>query len=158
PVPNTQFYAERVQPEKGPPALFAWKPTDRHNPAAWSPVTATDPAWGKPDAEGAQKVEAIIAGVRQELTFPSELQRQLALRTLADWVVRPRIVKVSGVAQAVPMGAGRKQYQVLVDPLKIDERGVTLQDIEAALRANNVNFTGGFAIQSGMEKPIRVIG
>ena len=56
------------------------------------------------------------------------------------------------------MGGGRKQYQVLVDPTALHEHGVTLGDVDAALKANNVNFTGGYADVGGMEKPIRVIG
>ena len=97
-------------------------------------------------------------GQTRSITFPSELQRQLALRTLADWVVRPRLLKISGVAQVTAMGGGRKQYQVLVDPPALAEYGVTLQEVEAALKANNVNFTGGYSVEGGVEKPIRVIG
>ena len=81
-----------------------------------------------------------------------------ALRTLADWVVRPRLLKISGVAQVITMGGGRKQYQVLVDPTALAEYGVTLQDVEAALKANNVNYSGGFSVAGGVERPIRVIG
>ncbi len=158
PIPNTPYYAERVRAPDGSLLLFAWKPTDRRNPAAWKPVEASAAAWVSPDADGVQKAEATIAGVRHELTFPSELQRQLAIRTLADWVIRPRVLKISGVAQVVAMGAGRKQYQVLVDPAKLTEFGVTLTEVEAALRANNLNFTGGYSIENGSEKAIRVIG
>ena len=92
------------------------------------------------------------------LVFPSELKRQLALRTLADWVVRPRLLKIPGVAQVLTVGGGRKQYQVLVDPFALHEFELTLQDLEAALKANNVNTTGGFATDGGVEKSIRVIG
>jgi HME family heavy-metal exporter len=56
------------------------------------------------------------------------------------------------------LGGGRKQYQVLVDPTALHEYGVSLQDIEDALKANNVNFTGGYADRGGFERPIRVIG
>ncbi len=49
------------------------------------------------------------------------------------------------------MGGGRKQYQVLVDPAALHEYGVTLQDVEAALKANNVNATGGFAVAAASE-------
>jgi HME family heavy-metal exporter len=67
-------------------------------------------------------------------------------------------LKVSGVAQVVTMGGGRKQYQVLVDPAALKEFGVTLGDVDAALKEGNVNFTGGFADLGGVEQPIRVIG
>src|SRR5262249_81266 len=66
--------------------------------------------------------------------------------------------KVSGVSQVIAIGGGRKQYQVLVDPTALHEYGVTLRQVEEALRANNVNFTGGFVERDGFERPIRVIG
>ena len=158
PIPGAEFYAERVTAAGTPPALFAWKVTDRRTPSAWEPVPVADIVWAEPGPEGDQKVRATVAGRSRGLTFPSELQRQLDLRTLADWVVRPRLLKNSGVAQVIVMGGGRKQYHVLVDPTALQEYGVTLGDVENALKANNVNMTGGFADAGGVEKPIRVIG
>jgi len=158
PVPDTPYYAERVTRPGAPPELYAWKVTDRRNPASWTAVPIAGAKWHPVTPDGDQRVRAPVAGISRELVFPSEARRALALRTLADWVLRPRVLKVSGVAQVAVMGGGRKQYQVLVDPTALQEYGVTLQDVEAALRANNVNFTGGFADLGGVEKPIRVIG
>ncbi|QJW99436.1 efflux RND transporter permease subunit [Frigoriglobus tundricola] len=168
PVPDTPYYAERVTRPGAPPELYAWTVTDRRVPAAWGavpvshvkwqPATADGPSRAESPADSDQRVRATVAGVSHELVFPSEARRARTLRTLADWVLRPRVLKVSGVAQVAVMGGGRKQYQVLVDPTALQEYGVTLPDVEAALRANNVNFTGGFAELGGVEKPIRVIG
>jgi CzcA family heavy metal efflux pump len=157
-ITGTPYYAERLLTGSDPPALFAWKPTDRRNPSAWDSVPVADVRWAEPGSEGERIVKATIAGQARNLTFPSELQRQLALRELADWVVRPRLLKVGGVAQAIPMGGGKKQYQVLVDPTALHEYGVTLQQVEESLRENNVNFTGGYSTAGGFERPIRVIG
>ncbi|AWM38227.1 Cobalt-zinc-cadmium resistance protein CzcA [Gemmata obscuriglobus] len=157
-VPDSPLYAERVAKGDGPPDLFAWKVTDRKNLAAWESVPVTGARWGERAADGEQRARATVGGRYYEVTFPSETQRALALRTLADWVVRPRLLKVSGVAQVITMGGGRKQYQVLVDPASLQKNGVTLRDVDVALRANNVNFTGGFADLGGVEQPVRVIG
>jgi CzcA family heavy metal efflux pump len=157
-IPETPFYAERVRSGDASPFLFAWKPTDRHNPAKWEPVSVAEVVWAEPTIEGDRSVRAVIGGRHLALVFPSEMKRALELRTLADWVIRPRLLKIPGIAQIMTMGGGRKQYQVLVDPIALHEYGVSLQDVELALRANNVNFTGGFAVQGGVEKPIRVIG
>ncbi|MDY3560527.1 efflux RND transporter permease subunit [Gemmata sp. JC673] len=157
-VPDSPLYAERVAKADGPPDLFAWKVTDRKNPAAWESVPVTGARWGEPAADGERRARATVGGRYYEVTFPSETQRALALRTLADWVVRPRLLKASGVAQVITMGGGRKQYQVLVDPAALQKNGVTLRDVDVALRANNVNFTGGFADLGGVEQPVRVIG
>jgi HME family heavy-metal exporter len=158
-VPDTPFYAERVAGAAGAdPALFAWKAGDRRDFSTWETVPVAVPAWRPAAADGAQPVRATIAGQSREVVFPSDDQRQLALRTLADWAVRPRLLKTSGIAQVIAMGGGRKQYQVLVDPVKLNEYGVTLPQVEDALRANNVNHTGGFSVAGGFETPIRVIG
>jgi CzcA family heavy metal efflux pump len=81
----------------------------------------------------------------------------LELRTLADWVVRPRLLKIPGVAQVVVMGGGRKQYQVLLNPNSLLDHGVTIQQVEDALRNNNLNASGGFHVQGDKEQSIRIL-
>jgi HME family heavy-metal exporter len=159
PVPGSAGYlAERVGRLDGSPRLAAWHVTDRREPKSWKPVPVTSEEWSKSELEEGQSVRAVVDGRPVVIDFPSELKRQLSLRTLADWVVRPRLQKIPGVAQVLTVGGGKKQYQVRVDVFSLHDYGLTLQDIEAALRANNVNMTGGFATGGGVEKPIRVIG
>jgi CzcA family heavy metal efflux pump len=80
------------------------------------------------------------------------------LRTTSDWVLRPRLLKLPGIAEVIIMGGDVKQYQVLVDPAKLQEYNVSLQDIEAAIKANNVNTSGGFLEEGQTERPVRIIG
>jgi HME family heavy-metal exporter len=148
--------AER-EPQGSTTHLHAWRPTDRHRPASWQSVNVEGATW-ETLRDGSQKVRATIDGQQRELAFPTEVQRRMSLRTTADWVVRPSLLKVQGVAQVMVLGGGRKQYQVLVDPPALIEHGVKLNDIETALRANNVNFSGGFTVKSDVERPIRVLG
>ncbi len=157
PVPGTPFYAERVPSGDTAPSLKVWKPTDRRDLTKWQPVAVKDVTWDAPTA-GARTARAVIDDTRREILFPTELQRRMDLRTLADWVVRPRLLKVPGVAQVLTVGGGRKQYQVLADPAAMSEFGVTLGDVEAALKANNDNATGGFVERGELETPVRVIG
>ena len=56
------------------------------------------------------------------------------------------------------MGGDRKQYQVLVDPNALLEYDVTLQQVEQAVKDNNLNASGGFTVDGQTERPIRVIG
>ena len=158
PVPGTPFYAERVPTDDLAPSLKVWKPTDRHDPASWEAVAVTGARWDAPSADGGRTAHATVDGQPRAIPFPSEPQRRMDLRTLADWVVRPRLLKIGGVAQVLTVGGGRKQYQVLADPAALTEYGVTLQQVEAALRANNGNATGGFVERGELETPVRVIG
>jgi HME family heavy-metal exporter len=56
------------------------------------------------------------------------------------------------------MGGDRKQYQVLVDPDRLQEYNVSLQEVEAAVKANNLNASGGFLEEGQGERPVRVLG
>jgi len=85
-------------------------------------------------------------------------KQAMELRTLADWVVRLRLLQTPGIAQITVMGGGRKQYQVLLDPEALRRFNVTLEDVETALRKSNINTSGGFAAREGLEQPIRVFG
>ncbi|MBU6221917.1 MAG: CusA/CzcA family heavy metal efflux RND transporter [Planctomycetes bacterium] len=82
----------------------------------------------------------------------------MEVRTLADWVVRQRLLTIPGVAQVVTMGGGRKQFQVLVDPELLLKYGLTLREVEAAVQASNSNATGGYLNQGGNELLVRSLG
>ena len=83
----------------------------------------------------------------------------MEIRTLADWVVRPRLQTIGGVAQVFVIGGGRKQFQALADPKAMLAYGVTLGEIEAALRDSNINVTGGYLDDQGPnELLVRALG
>jgi HME family heavy-metal exporter len=73
----------------------------------------------------------------------------LELRTLADWVVRQRLLTIPGVSQVIVMGGERKQFQVLVDPNSLLRLGVTLEEAKDALRESNQNTAGGYLDEQG---------
>src|SRR5262249_4753390 len=67
-----------------------------------------------------------------------------------------RLRKLPGVAQVVVLGGGRKQYQVLVDPRALLEYGVTLHEVEQAVKESNPSASGGFVIREDRELPVVV--
>jgi len=82
----------------------------------------------------------------------------IEVRTLADWVVRQRLLTIPGVAQVVTMGGGRKQFQVLVNPDSLLTYGVTLEQVEHAVAASNANATGGYLDLGSNEFLVRSLG
>ncbi len=83
----------------------------------------------------------------------------MELRTDADWIVRQRLLTIPGVSQIFVMGGERKQFQVRVDPEALLRFGVTLEQVEAAVRASNENATGGYLDRQGpSELLVRALG
>ncbi len=80
------------------------------------------------------------------------------VRTLADWIVRQRLLTIPSVAQVITMGGGRKQYQVQVDPNALRNYGVTLRDVELAMAESNANATGGYLNRGSYEYLVRSLG
>ncbi|MDE2796686.1 MAG: efflux RND transporter permease subunit [Gemmatimonadota bacterium] len=84
--------------------------------------------------------------------------RLMEARTAADWVVRPRLLAVPGVAQVITIGGQVRQYQVLVDPERLLAYGVGLDEVLAAAEESNRNVSGGIYRSGGGEVLIRGLG
>ncbi|MXO70268.1 efflux RND transporter permease subunit [Alteraurantiacibacter buctensis] len=80
------------------------------------------------------------------------------LRTLHDWVVRPQLRTVPGVTEVNSIGGYRKEYVVAPVPDRLAGFGLTVQDLIAALEANNGNVGAGYVERSGSQYLIRVPG
>lgn len=81
------------------------------------------------------------------------------VRTLADWVVRKRLLSIPGVSQVFTMGGGRKQFQVLIDPDALLRYGITIHDVRKATEESNENATGGYLDEQGpSELLVRSLG
>jgi HME family heavy-metal exporter len=161
PVGKTGLMAEFVEDGNSTSNVKVWKPVDRHAPQTWKPVAnANVISTGITSQETQEQSDVTIqvAGKEYTIQFPTELQQQIELGTLGDWVVRPRLLKVTGVAEAFLQGGDRKQYQILVNPTALIEYGVTLQDVERVVKESNINTSGGYAITGESERPIRILG
>lgn len=70
------------------------------------------------------------------------------LRTIQDWIVRRQLLGVKGVAEVSSFGGKLKQYEIAVDPDKLNAHNITINDVFSALEKNNDN-TGGAYIEKG---------
>ena len=80
------------------------------------------------------------------------------LRTAQDWIVKPQLRTVPGVTGVLSLGGFVKQYQVQLDMNKLLARGLTVQDVQKALGANNRNVGGSFIERGGEEFIVRGYG
>jgi cobalt-zinc-cadmium resistance protein CzcA len=70
------------------------------------------------------------------------------LRTIQDWIVRRQLLGVKGVAEVSSFGGKLKQYEIAINPDKLNSYGLTINDVFTALEKNNQN-TGGAYIEKG---------
>jgi CzcA family heavy metal efflux pump len=77
------------------------------------------------------------------------------LRSLADWVVRPRLLGISGVSQVMIIGGETKQFQVLIDPANLADYNLTVDQVTDAVGKSNANASGGFLERPNEEFLIR---
>ncbi len=82
----------------------------------------------------------------------------MQLREAADFLVRPRLLTISGVAQVIPIGGEVRQFRVAPNTAALRALGVTLEDVETAINAFGGNTGGGFTDQFAREYLIRNIG
>ena len=99
-----------------------------------------------------------IALIAIPLTADADPAAPMAAREWADWVLRPRLLTLPGVAQAIPIGGAVKQYRIAPDPARLQAAGVSLEQLMAAVRNFGANTSGGFLEQQGREFLIRGLG
>jgi cobalt-zinc-cadmium resistance protein CzcA len=85
-------------------------------------------------------------------TLPEEekLKQLTELRSIHDWVIKPKLRTVKGVAEVNSWGGYEKQYQVRIDPDRLIKHGLTFDEVVAAVERNNANVGGG-TLKQGTE-------
>lgn len=98
------------------------------------------------------------------LEHPDDKGRTLSVeeltqrRIVQDWVLRPMLRSIPGIAEINSIGGYEKQYQILVDPDRLRHYKVPLQDVYQAVARNNANSSGGILPQFAEQYLIRGIG
>jgi CzcA family heavy metal efflux pump len=104
---------------------------------------------------------APVSSIMGEVLFidlESDRHPPLELRTVAETVVRRRLLAVPGVSQVIATGGDQKQYEVVLEPTRLAAQRVTLGDVERALTVANQNATAGFQVAQGQEYLVRGVG
>ncbi len=102
-----------------------------------------------------------VSSIMGEILFVglvSEGASAIDLRTHADTVLRRRLLSVAGVAQVLTTGGEAKEFQVLLDPAKLEAFGIPVPRVAEALRAANRNVAAGFLGTQGSEYLIAGLG
>src|SRR5215472_12094293 len=89
------------------------------------------------------------SGLIYRYVLQSPDRSPMELKTFEDWTIETQYRSVPGVADDSGFGGGTMQYQVLLDPARVASVGLSVQQVEDALTANNSNAGGGFYSQGG---------
>jgi cobalt-zinc-cadmium resistance protein CzcA len=93
-----------------------------------------------------------------QYTLESKNFSPMELRTLQDWLVAPQLRSLPGVTEVNSFGGFVKQFQILVDPGKLLQYGISLREVVAAVETNNSNAGGGFIVHGWEQTYIRGLG
>lgn len=80
------------------------------------------------------------------------------LRVIQDWIIKPQLRNVPGVAEINTIGGFAKEYQIAPDPKRLAAHRLTLTDLVTALERNNANVGAGYIERSGEQLLIRAPG
>jgi CzcA family heavy metal efflux pump len=106
-------------------------------------------------------VLAPISSIMGEILFfaiSSDHDDPLALRTVADTVIRRRLLAVPGVSQVTPIGGAERQYQVVAHPDQLRANRISLTELLAAVRGASQNTSAGIFTEGPQEYVLQAIG
>jgi cobalt-zinc-cadmium resistance protein CzcA len=125
-----------------------WWAVEYEKPSASAPVREGQPGW--------QSDGSYLTPEGELLT--DDFQRTVYLRTVQDWIIRPQMRTVPGVAGADTIGGFVKQFQVQPDPTKLIGYGLSFGQVIAAIEANNVSRGANYIEQNGEGYVVRAAG
>jgi len=142
-----------VEPRMGPITtglgeVVIWVVEFAHPDGTGTPVQAGQPGW---QADG-----TYLTPEGEWLRTP--LERAAYLRTVQDWIIRPQLVGIDGVASIDVIGGYVKQYHVQPDVRQLAAYGVTFDDLIRALERNNVSTGAGYLEINGEAYGVRATG
>ena len=112
-----------------------------------------------PQAE--RPILAPISSIMGEILFfaiSSEKDDPLTLRTVADTVVRRRLLAVSGVSQVTPIGGAERQFQVIAHPDQLRANNITVTELLDSVRGASQNTSAGIYMEGPQEYVLQTIG
>src|SRR5215217_3558412 len=106
-------------------------------------------------------VLAPVSSIMGEILFfaiSSDTHDPLTLRTVADTVVRRRLLAVAGVSQVTPIGGAERQYQVVAHPQQLRANEISLTELLDAVRGASQNTSAGVYVEGPQEYVLQAVG
>ncbi len=138
-----EFLPEGAEPKMGPIStglgeIYMWTVEYEHPQGKGATISAGKPGW-QPDG-------SYLTPEKQKLR--NEVELASYLRTVQDWIIRPQLKGVTGLAEVDSIGGFVRQYHVEPNLEKMIGLGITFDDITKALQNNNLNVGAGYIEQN----------
>ncbi|MDL5054106.1 CusA/CzcA family heavy metal efflux RND transporter [Oscillatoria laete-virens NRMC-F 0139] len=152
-VEARESFPRGVEPKMGPIStglgeVYMWAVHYEHKDGNGAAIKDGAPGW--------QSDGSYLTPEGQRLT--NHVEKIAYLRTVQDWIIRPQLKGLEGVAGIDAIGGYEKQYVVQPDPLKMAAHGVTFYELIEALERNNVSTGAGFIEHRGESYLVRSDG
>jgi len=128
--------------------VYVWTVDYEHPAGKGAEIKDGTPGW--------QNDGSYLAPEGQRLS--TELQRTAYLRTIQDWIIRPQLKGLEGLADVDAIGGYEKKYHVQPDPMKLFSYGLTFQDLIEAIKRNNISAGAGYIEYQGEAYVVRSDG
>lgn len=142
-----------VEPRMGPIStglgeIYMWTVEYDHPNGVGARIEDGRPGW--------QSDGSYLTPEKQKLK--SDYEKASYLRTVQDWIIRPQLKGITGLAEVDSIGGFVKQYNVEPDTQKMLSLGITLQELIEALEKNNVNIGAGYIENQGQAYLVKADG
>ncbi|MBX9682562.1 MAG: CusA/CzcA family heavy metal efflux RND transporter [Hyphomicrobium sp.] len=128
--------------------IFMWTTHYEHPRGKGAEVKDGQPGW---QSDGSYLTP-------EGLVLKQDFEFAMYLRTVQDWIIRPQLKGVPGVAEIDTIGGYEQQFQVQPDPQKLLSLGLTFSDIITALERNNTSVGAGYIERKGESYVVRADG
>ncbi len=144
--------------EDGVDFYFARAQVQQRMQDARGAIPATAEAMIGPPATAMGEVFQYLVEADSSSSAATDSLRLLQLTNVQQYIIRPLLRTVPGVADVNSWGGLSQQFEVLADPARLAGFGVTLAEVRQALAANNASFGGGYIEDRGERFTLRGIG
>lgn len=116
-----------------------------------------------PEGLGTPELGPLTTGLGQVLMYSLEVDEDnsyslMEMRTIQDWIIKPRMRTIPGVTEVLGIGGNVKQFQANVDMNALLARDLTMEEVRKALTSNNRNIGASFIERAGKEFLVRGFG
>lgn len=123
--------------------------TERLNEARGRLPAGVEPTLGPVATAFGEIFQYLVEGEEADL---------MTRKTLQDWEIRQRLRSVRGVSEVNSWGGHTRQFQVVVDPRKLEKYGLSLRQVLHAIAEDNASFGGGFIEHRSERYTVRGVG